>query len=111
MAALLEGWGCRVIGGRTAKEAVIRLEGWRPDIAIVDYHLDGGATGLAALDALCARFGEVAAIVLTADHSEGVQDLITDRAYPLLYKPVKPAALRALLSRLVQLAQQSARTF
>ena len=72
MAALLQGWGCRVIGGRTVEEAVARLEGGRPDIAIVDYHLDGGATGLTALEALCARFGDVAAIVLTADHSEVV---------------------------------------
>ncbi len=111
MAALLRGWDCRVIGAWTIEEAVARLEDQHPDIAIVDYHLDGSATGLAALEALRARFGDVAAIVLTADHSEAAQDLITDRGYPLLYKPVKPAALRALLSRLVQLAQQPARTF
>jgi CheY-like chemotaxis protein len=52
MAALLQGWDCRVITGKTAEEALARLESQRPDIAIVDYHLDGNVTGLAALGAL-----------------------------------------------------------
>lgn len=107
--ALLRGWDCRVIGARTAEEALARLEGQRPEVAIVDYHLDGGATGLTAIDGLCARFGEIAVAFLTADHSEPARELITGRGYPLLYKPVKPAALRALLGRLVQPAQQPVR--
>jgi CheY-like chemotaxis protein len=106
MAALLQGWDCRVIIGKTAEEALARLEDRRPDIAIVDYHLDRNGTGLAALDALRTRFGDVPGIVLTADHGEATRELITGRGYPVLYKPVKPAALRALLSRVFQVAQQ-----
>lgn len=108
MAAVLQGWDCRVITGKTAEEALARLESQRPDIAIVDYHLDRNGTGLAALDALRTRFGDVPGIVLTADHGEATRELITGRGYPVLYKPVKPAALRALLSRMFQLAQQPA---
>ena len=106
MAALLQGWDCRVIIGKTAEQALARLENQRPDIAIVDYHLEGKVTGLAALDALRTRFGDVPGIVLTADHGEAARESITGRGYPVLYKPVKTAALRALLSRLIQLAQQ-----
>ena len=58
--------------------------------------------------ALRARFGEIPRILLTADHSDAAREAITGRGYPLLYKPVRPAALRALLSRVVQLAQQPA---
>ena len=108
MAALLQGWDCRVITGKSAEEALARLEDQRPDIAIVDYHLDRNCTGLAALDALRTRFGDVPRIVLTADHGEATRELITGQGYPVLYKPVKPAALRALLSRAIQLAQQPA---
>jgi len=108
MAALLQGWDCRVITGKTAEEALARLGSQRPDIAIVDYHLDGNATGLAALGVLRARFGDVPGIVLTADHGEAARGLITGQGHPVLYKPVKPAALRALLSRAIQLAQQPA---
>ena len=109
MVALLRGWDCRVIGASTAEEALARLGSQCPEFAIVDYHLDGGATGLAAIDVLRARFGEIPAVFLTADHSETARELISGRGYPLLYKPVKPAALRALLGRLVQLAQQAVR--
>jgi len=109
MVALLRGWDCRVIGARTAEEALTRLEGQRPEVAIVDYHLDGGVTGLVAIDGLRARYGEIPAAFLTADHSEPARELITGRGYPLLYKPVKPAALRALLGRLVQLAHRPVR--
>jgi CheY-like chemotaxis protein len=109
MVVLLRGWDCRVIGARTAEEALTQLEGQRPEVAIVDYHLDGAVTGLVAIDELRARYGEIPAAFLTADHSEPARELITSRGYPLLYKPVKPAALRALLGRLVQLAHQQVR--
>jgi CheY-like chemotaxis protein len=108
MMALLRGWDCRVITARTAEEASAGLGDQRPEIAIVDYHLIGNATGLAALDALRARFGELPGILLTADHSDAAREAITRRGYPLLYKPIRPAALGALLSRVFQLAQQPA---
>jgi CheY-like chemotaxis protein len=108
MAALLEGWDCRVVGAATAAAALARLGGERPDVLIVDYHLDGGATGLAALaelDAGCVGAvpgHAVPGIVLTADHGDAARAAATAAGYPLLTKPVRPAALRALLSRLIQ---------
>jgi CheY-like chemotaxis protein len=104
MAALLGGWDCRVLAATTADQALARLADARPAMVIVDYRLDGGVTGEAALAALRARFGaDLPAIFITADHSEATRQRIAGHA--VLYKPVNPGALRALLSRLIQPAR------
>jgi CheY-like chemotaxis protein len=43
----------------------------------------------------------VPAVVLTADHSPEVADEIRAAQHALLHKPVKPAALRALVTRII----------
>ncbi|MBV8167446.1 MAG: PAS-domain containing protein [Alphaproteobacteria bacterium] len=103
MAALLGGWDCRVIGAATAAGALAQLGGERPDALIVDYHLDGGTTGLAALAELQAALGGgVPGLVLTADHGDAARAAVAAAGYPLLTKPLRPGALRALLARLIQ---------
>ena len=78
------------------------LEGRRPSILLVDYHLDAGLTGLDVVAALRDETGvDIPAVVLTADHSDAVIGEVREAGYPLLHKPVKPAALRALLNRLL----------
>ena len=105
MAAMLGGWGCEVftatsIGG--AKSILRNMEG-DPDAILADYHLDNEVTGLMALEALAERLqGDVPSIVITADRSEEVAEQIKRAGHHLLLKPVRPAALRALLSRTLQ---------
>lgn len=105
MRAILEGWECEVHTARTiggAKSIMRHLDG-DPDAILADYHLDNEITGLMALEALNERTeGEVPGIVITADRTEEVADIIKRAGYHLLNKPVKPAALRALLTRLLQ---------
>ncbi len=104
MAALLSGWDCRVLGAASAPDALARLDGERPAMVIVDYRLDGDVTGEDALAALRARLGaDLPAIFITADHSEATRRRIAGQ--PVLYKPVNPGALRALLTRLIQTAR------
>jgi CheY-like chemotaxis protein len=56
-----------------------------------------------ALEALSERLeGTVPGIVITADRTEAVAEEIKRAGYQLLLKPVKPAALRALLTRTLQ---------
>jgi len=75
----------------------------RADAIIADYRLDAGVTGLEALDQLFAHFGRaLPSVVITADHTDAVRQAVEERGGHLLYKPVRPAALRALLERLVQ---------
>ena len=102
---MLSGWGCEVftatsIGG--AKSILRNMDG-DPDAILADYHLDNEVTGLMALDALSERLsGAVPGIVITADRTEAVADKVKRDGYQLLLKPVKPAALRALLTRTLQ---------
>jgi len=98
MQALLDGWGCTVITAESAAEAGERLRDSpaQPDIVLADYHLDDG-TGLEAVAALGAP---APVIVITADHSAEVQREVRERGYALLRKPLKAAALRALMYQL-----------
>jgi len=102
MEALLQGWGCEVIKADGAKTAVRLLNrgNIQPDIVLVDYHLDDGATGLEAIGILRnAVHMDLPAVVITADHSPEVQRELRQREIALLRKPVKAAALRALMTQ------------
>jgi signal transduction histidine kinase/CheY-like chemotaxis protein len=102
MQTLLDGWGCRVVTAQSAAEAARRLDesGTGADIILADYHLDDG-TGLEAVAALRATArSQAPVIVITADHSAEVQREVRLRGYALLRKPLKAAALRALMYQL-----------
>ncbi len=101
MRVLLTGWGCRVTTALDPREAARKTfeAGERPDVLIADYHLDEG-TGVEAVVQLRWRFGtEIPALLVTADRSQGVRAEAAARDIEILNKPVKPAALRAYLSR------------
>ena len=101
MAAMLSGWGYRVTGARDAADAIAAIDGgFAPDWVVADYHLDHGRTGDAAVADVRARLGaELPAIVITADRTPELRDRLTAAGFACLTKPVKPAQLRALLSR------------
>src|SRR5262249_1939013 len=87
-------------------DALERLRaGGVPDIILVDYHLDEG-TGLEVVAALraamCGTACDPPAIVITADHSAEVQRQARLFGCALLRKPVKAAALRALMYQLTR---------
>ncbi len=101
MQVLLSGWGCRVETALDPREAARKATegGFRPDVLLVDYHLDEG-TGIEAVVQLRWLFGsETPAILITADRSQAVRSEAADKGIDLLNKPVKPAALRAHLAR------------
>ncbi len=103
MVDLLSGWGCEVMTAPGTGDAVRVIEdaGRVPDLVLADYHLDGGDTGLATLAAVRQRHGEIRGAVITADHSEELRALVRSAGYTLLKKPVRPAALRAIMSQLL----------
>jgi CheY-like chemotaxis protein len=98
MRMMLEGWGCRV-------QTMKGLEGHEseypeaPDFLFADYHLDRG-NGLDAITKLRKAWNEdVPAVLITADRSREVRQAATAMDVAIVQKPVKPAALRALLMR------------
>jgi PAS domain S-box-containing protein len=107
MEALLGGWQCDVVGATCVADALALVGDRTPDAVIVDYRLDDGLTGLVALDQLASHFGRaIPSVVITADHTDSVRQAVESRGCHLLYKPIRPAALRALLGRLAQLTRQ-----
>ena len=101
METLLGGWGCRVIKASNLVTAVAALvaSGVMPDALLVDYHL-GDGNGIDAIAELRARFGTaLAAILITADRSPGVREEARVHGVQVLNKPIRPAALRALLAQ------------
>ncbi len=105
MRTLLGKWGCRVAtahGLADAREALARLDG-APDAIIADFHLDD-EDGLAVVAALRQFAGfPVAAILATADRSREVREAAARADVALLNKPLKPAPLRAQLTRCLAL--------
>ena len=101
METLLAGWGCRVLKAPDLEEAIALVAEGKitPDGLLVDYHLDEG-NGIAAITELRRRFGaDLTAILITADRSPRVREDARANGIQLLNKPLKPAALRALLTQ------------
>ena len=101
MLALLTRWGVGCDIARNVEEAHKAISQQRPDLILADYHLDDPIDGLEALDRLrraCSPPSPGA--LITADASPELKAQARDRGYALLRKPVKPAALRALIAQL-----------
>jgi len=103
MCALLRRWGvdCRTAIDVAQAEQELRRGG--VDLILADYHLTDDMDGLQALEALRSVLGELPPIaMITADGSSELKQRARVLGYPILHKPVRPAALRALLSALVR---------
>jgi Na+/proline symporter/signal transduction histidine kinase/CheY-like chemotaxis protein len=100
MEVLLRGWGCEVVKAPDLAFAIEAVSGnpAMPNGLLIDYHLNE-STGLEAIAALRLRYGDVPAILITADRSPAVRDQARTEGIQVLYKPIKPAALRAMLTQ------------
>jgi Na+/proline symporter/signal transduction histidine kinase/CheY-like chemotaxis protein len=97
-AALLGKWGLEVTCAASLAEAQ-RVSHQAPDIAIMDYRLDGTERGDAAYTALCAHWNRrPPAILLTAESGEETEAAAARMGANRLLKPSSPAALRALIA-------------
>jgi CheY-like chemotaxis protein len=108
MRTLLESWSCRVLLARGLREAAALAvaEPLKPELLIVDYHLDQSGDGADCVEALRQAYGvALPAVIITADRSEAVRARVLARGLMVLHKPVKPAALRSLLMRLLATRQ------
>jgi CheY-like chemotaxis protein len=100
-AALLGGWGCRVVKATDLAQALAATvdAGEQLNGFLVDYHLDQG-NGIEAIVELRRRFGaDMPAILITADQDPRLRTQARAQGIAVLSKPVKPAALRALLAQ------------
>jgi CheY-like chemotaxis protein len=101
MEALLGGWGCHVLTAPSLASALALIESrqLRPDVLLVDYHLDEG-NGIDAVVALRKTLDSgIPAALITADRSPSVRDEARAKNIQVFNKPLKPAALRAFLAQ------------
>ncbi len=106
LTALLGRWGCLVASAHGLDEAKGALDTFgAPDVIMADYHLDS-SNGVAAIRALRERFGRsIAAILITADRSSDVSAEALRADVVVMNKPLKPAPLRAQLTRYAALRE------
>ena len=105
LASLLGSWGCEVAALRGLPELEQRglPPGFTPEVLVVDYHLDDGATGLDVVAQVAAAAGGVVpALVVSADASGHVRAEAEAGGCLFLRKPLKPVALRSALRRLAE---------
>ena len=103
MTTLLSGWGCTVLTASSQREAEQALARRKltPDVLLADYHLDD-ADGLEAIVNLRWKLGRpIPAVLITADRSPELRAAAEDKRVHMLPKPIRPAALRALLAQML----------
>ncbi len=101
MTTLLQGWGCEVLAAADLAGAVaaVRASAKTPSGLLVDYHLDR-SNGIEVVIALRRQFDpDVPAALITADRSPEVREAARAAGIAVLNKPLKPAALRAVMSQ------------
>jgi signal transduction histidine kinase len=105
MNLLLDRWGCPgVLLAETQAQAAqqVLLHG-TPDFVLVDYHLNDQSNGLQVMEHLDNILGtRLPAIVITADRTSELEEAVRARDYGLLRKPIRPAALRALMNNMIK---------
>jgi CheY-like chemotaxis protein len=96
---LLGEWSFSVTPVATVDEALRAGRTERFDLMVLDYHLDGGRTGLDLLEDLRNRGQRGPALLISADHAAELRNAARQAGCELLHKPIRPLALRSVLRR------------
>jgi len=99
LGALLNSWGWEVHAASHAGQALATP--WRPDLCVLDYHLDRGQTGWDVLLKLRRDYPDVPAVMLTADRDGELRQRLLDAGVVVLYKPLKPLAMRQVMQKVM----------
>lgn len=103
--ALLSKWGCQVVTFTSSAEVLAYATAHeRPDALLLDYQLgDDSYNGVTLAAALRSHWGEhVSAALVTAMRDDQLRQQARDANLHFLAKPLKPAALKALLNYVEQ---------
>lgn len=97
---LLEKWRYNVIDVETAEDALTLLDeiGIVPDKFLIDYQLGDGMDGIGLVNALRAKHGKIAALIITANRSPTMRQKCADAAVKIVQKPIDAGELAAFLS-------------
>lgn len=105
MGGLLRSWGYRVVTAENDNAALAGNigHGATPDLIISDYRLLNGKTGIEVIRRLRAKLGvDVPAFLVSGDINPTLLQEARVNGFHMLHKPVKPMALRALVTQLLK---------
>lgn len=96
MTTLLHSWGYQVLA---ATDLNMLDAHTAPQLLIVDYHLAQGVTGTEVIRQLRQQpaFAEVPVLMITANSQTTLATELKQQGFQVLYKPVRPLQLRAML--------------
>lgn len=104
MQALLVRWGIDVRLAAEPDVARAQVLSTAFDVVLADHQLDAEVDGLTLLDEFAVSRPTMRRVLVTGNTSEALAMAVASRGIPMLRKPVKPAALRALLESFVAAA-------
>ena len=99
---LLRSWGCHVLTAGSARVALADLAkcNQSPDLIISDYQPCDSQTGIEAIEELRKYLNlSIPAFLISGDTAPARMHQVRTSGYHLLHKPVRPRALRAMLSK------------
>lgn len=100
--ALLSSWGLAAQAAHSIETAMQTIAHFLPDLVILDYQLRDNQTGLAVLEQVRQRLGYVMpALLLTGTTAEEYTQIFETLPFPVLYKPVEPERLKAMIIQLL----------
>ena len=97
---LLERWGCSVVTAMSGPQAdaLLDREPWVPDLVISDLRLDAGELGIEIIARMRHRYRpHLPAVLISGDTSLQTARMVRGHGLQLLYKPVSPGRLRAMI--------------
>lgn len=100
MSLLLENWGVHTVeasSGEQATEIISDID-VVPDVILADLHLGPGDDGLTTIAKLRHKYGDIPAVLITADRDHAILIRTRENRVVLLQKPVEPHRLRAILT-------------
>lgn len=103
MMDLLHGWGCEVIIAGSGDDLMARLADCSrvPNLIISDYRLRGSETGVSVIQRLQEEFNvPIPGVLITGDTAPDRIQEARSSGFQLLHKPLQPARLRMLMTRL-----------
>ncbi|WP_028863524.1 hybrid sensor histidine kinase/response regulator [Psychromonas aquimarina] len=100
LAMLLEGWGYQVYSAETSGQALTALTKNSFALIISDFRLPGGQNGIDLIHS-AQQHSNIPAVLLTGEVDPEKLNGGKTADYKVLHKPIKPAALRILLRRLL----------
>ena len=107
MKSLLSQWGCQVMLAKGLREMGSLLNGYPPDLLLVDFHLEEHLTGIELVKGLPQTWRHRPCMVISADNSDDIRQQVEEAGFTYMSKPVSPDKLAKKMTSLLRAPKTS----